>query len=169
MPLSRLTSALAATLLASALLAGCATPGGMAPGQAEATVLAELGKPTSRSITPGVGPRLLYSNQPWGFEVWALQFDATGRLISSAQMLTPAQFSRVRPGDQTRADIERLFGPPAQKLRFGLIDEDAWMYRFIQDSIFKMAFWVQFTPQGVVTSTGITTDPWSERDSDHPL
>lgn len=166
MPRPLLRPALLLAPLLAALLAGCATPASVAPGQPEAEVLRELGKPTSRSVTPGVGPRLLYSRQPFGLEVWALQFDAAGRLISSAQMLTPVQFAKVQPGTQTRADIERRFGPPAQTFHFALIDQDAWMYRFLQDGFFKMAFWVQFTPQGVVTETGITTDPWSERDSD---
>lgn len=157
-----------AVLALTLLLAACATPQGMKPGTSEAEVVAELGAPTSRSVTPGVGPRLLYSWQPYGWTVWAMQFDAADRLISTAQMLTHDQFIRVRPGQQTEADILRLFGPPAQRYSFHLIHETAWMYRF-NDGVFKMAFWVQFDTKGVVTSTGITPDPWSERDGDRPM
>ncbi|MEG1969902.1 MAG: hypothetical protein RR101_07245 [Burkholderiaceae bacterium] len=154
------------TALATLILSACATPASIAPGTTEADTIKALGQPTSRSITPGVGPRLLYSGQPYGFEVWALQFDAQGREISAAQMLTEVQFAKIRPGDQTRADIERLFGPPAEKFSFRLINETANMYRFLESGVFKMAFWVQFTPQDIVSSTGITLDPWSLRDGD---
>ncbi len=155
-----------ALLLATLLLAACATPASIPPGTSEAEVIKALGQPTSRSITPGVGPRLLYSQQPFGFEVWALQFDEQGREISAAQMLTEVQFAKVRPGEQTRTDIERLFGPPAERFTFHLIDETANMYRFLESGVFKMAFWVQFNRQDVVTSTGTTLDPWSTRDGD---
>lgn len=155
-----------AAVIATLVLSACATPASIAPGTSEADTIKTLGTPTSRSITPGVGPRLLYSGQPFGFEVWALQFDAIDREISAAQMLTEVQFAKIRPGQQTRADIERLFGPPAEKFTFHLIDETAYMYRFLQDGVFKMAFWVQFNLQDIVTSTGVTLDPWSLRDGD---
>lgn len=143
------------------LLAACATPARVAPGTPEAAVIESLGRPTSRSVTPGVGPRLLYSQQPWGYEAWAIQFDAQGRVISSAQMLSDQQFAKIRPGEQNRADIERLFGPPADRPAFPIKNETSNMYRYLRDNAFPSAMWVYFDPAGVVTGTGGGLDPWT--------
>lgn len=143
------------------LLGACATPARVAPGTPEAAVVESVGRPTSRSVTPGVGPRLLYSQQPWGYEAWAIQFDEQGRAISSAQMLTDEQFAKIRPGQQNRADIERLFGPPADRPEFRLTNETSYMYRYLRDNAFPSAMWVYFDPAGVVRRTGGGLDPWT--------
>jgi len=142
-------------------LAACATPAGVKPGTPEPEVLKTVGSPTSRSVTPGVGPRLLYSQQPWGYEAWAIQFDEQGRAISAAQMLTDEQFAKIRPGQQSRADIERLFGPPADRPAFALTNETSYMYRYLRDNVFPSAMWVYFDTGGVVTRTGGGLDPWT--------
>ena len=79
------------------LLGACATPSRVAPGTPEAAVVESVGRPTSRSVTPGIGPRLLYSQQPWGYEAWAIQFDEQGRAIVVRATL-PNKDKRLRPG-----------------------------------------------------------------------
>ena len=102
--------------------------------------------------------------QPFGQEVWWIEFDADGRIVRREEVLDRAHMALIKPGVSTEKDVWNLFGKYAQEYTFSLIDQTAWMYRFKDDGLFDMACWVQFDVNGVVTEVGFTTDPWKDRD-----
>ncbi len=101
----------------AASLSGCAgnpyNAYSMAPGTPRAAVIARAGQPTAVIPLPGNGERLQYSLQPHGRDVYVVDLDSAGKVVRSGQILTEANFHRIQPGQWTRADVEREFGPPA--------------------------------------------------------
>lgn len=148
---------------ALAALAACATPQSLAPGSTLEQAQARLGRPTGNYSLPSGGTRLQYSNQPFDQSVWNADFDAQGRLARVEQVMTDAAFSRVQSGKDTRTDVLRDFGQPAEAFHYKLRDETAWMYRYFTHGGFKAAMFIYFDPAGVVKRTETGLDPWSIR------
>jgi hypothetical protein len=140
-------------LATAAVLSACAThpvnASRLAPGTARQDVIARLGQPT-RVVPITGGERLQYSLQPFGRETWMVDLDASGRLVGARQVLNTPSFNRIVPGQWTRNDIEREFGPP------GRVDGVAswggpvltYFWRDVDRS--DMFFWVYLDRQGVV-------------------
>lgn len=137
-----------------AVLAGCAgglvTSFNVAPGTPRASVIQQWGQPV-RSVRLPQGERLQYSLQPLGQYVVMVDLDASGNVLTSRQVLTPAEFARVVDGQWTRADIEREFGPPAKVDRIMSWPGDILTYRWNDGS--DMFFWVYLDAQQVVQRT----------------
>jgi outer membrane protein assembly factor BamE (lipoprotein component of BamABCDE complex) len=149
---------------ALAVLAACATPNSLTPGTTIDQARARLGNPTGSYSLPTGGTRLQYSNQPFDQSVWNADFDAQGRLAGVEQVMTDAAFARVRSGKDTRSDVLRDFGQPAETFYYKLRDEHAWMYRYYTYGGFKAAMFIYFDPAGVVKRTETGLDPWAIRD-----
>lgn len=152
---------IAGALVSAALLAACATPGQIQPGATEAQARAALGNPTATYKLPNGGTRLQYSGQPSVQWVWNLDFDAAGKLVSREQVLTDAAFARIVVGRDTRNDIVREFGPPADIQTYPLKQETSYMYRYYTFGGFPSAMYIAFNPAGVVTGTQTGLDPWT--------
>lgn len=148
------------------LLAACASPQSLKPGTTLAEARSELGRPTAEIKLPDGGTRLQYSGQPNAQSVWNVDFDAEGRLRQARQMMTDEAFMQITSGKDTRADVLRDFGPPAEVQTYRLKNETAFMYRYYTFGGFKAAMFVYFDPAGVVTRTEPGMDPWSIQDSD---
>lgn len=148
-------------LAAASVLAACATPKSLAPGTSLDEARARLGNPTGSYSLPAGGTRLQYSNQPFDQSVWNADFDAQGRLARVEQVMSDAAFARVRSGKDTRDDVLRDFGRPADTFFYKLRDESAWMYRYFTHGGFKAAMFVYFDPAGVVKRTETGLDPWA--------
>jgi hypothetical protein len=129
-------------------LTGCAMPAREKPGALRAEVRARLGPPTATYPLPA-GERLLYSELPAGFAAYHLDFDASGRLVRSEQVLTQARFENIPTGVWTRADVQQTFGAPLRVERVARFEGDIWTYRFRQNSDPRLAH-VHLDPQGVV-------------------
>lgn len=110
--------ALLLSIAAACLCAGCTNnpyhAANVQPGATREEVLARAGRPTGIVALPSGGQRLQYSLQPMGQRAWMVDLDAAGRVVSSRQVLTLREFSRIEPGKWTRQDVEREFGPPAR-------------------------------------------------------
>ena len=140
-------------LMAALLLAACASPfgaTGLAPGTPRDEVLARMGPPTRVVPLPGGVQRLQYSLQPAGQYAWMVDIDATGRLMSARQVLTEPEFHRIVPGQWTRADVEREFGPPAQIDSVASWNGPVMTYRWKDVQGADMFYWVYLDPQGIV-------------------
>ena len=155
---------IAAAVAVVAVLAGCAHPQLMDGGMPEQTVEAKLGAPHAKVMLPDDQSRWVYSMQPFGEEVWWLTFGKTGTLVGKEEVLNRKHFALIQPGVSTKEDVWNLFGKYAEECTFHLINQTAWMYRFLDDGFFYMACWVQFDTEGVVTEVGYTLDPWRDRD-----
>jgi hypothetical protein len=135
-----------------AMLAACAMPNLIAPGASRDEVIARLGKPTRAFQLQGGAERLQYSLQPLGQVAWMVDLDAAGRVTRVRQVLTDTEFQRVVPGEWTRADVEREFGPP------GTWNGRVMTYRWRNVHGGDMFFWVYVDPQGTVRDKRIGSE-----------
>jgi len=146
----RLALALAASAL---LLAACANPWNsvnIAPGATRDQVIERAGQPVAVVPLPGGGQRLQYTLQPLGRYAFAVDLDAAGRVVSTRQVLTEANFQRIEPGRWTVADVQREFGPPAQIDGVASWNGPVWTYRWRDLGNNDMFYWIYFDPNGVV-------------------
>jgi hypothetical protein len=138
-------------LTALVVLAGCAHPWNtvdVAPGTPRDEVIARAGQPVRVVPLADGGQRLQYSLQPLGRYAFMVDVDASGRVVQSRQVLTAANFQRIVPGQWTRQDVEREFGPPAFVDRVASFNGTVMTYRWYDGS--DMFYWVYIDPQGVV-------------------
>ena len=153
----RTTAAMLACLLAA--LAGCAVLQPVAPpavGQTEADVLARLGTPTSRYTLPAGGQRLEYATGPNGRTTLMVDLGGDGRVTGSAQVLTAANFAKVRDG-MPRDEVLRLLGRPAEKAG-EYMNRQTWSWRYPTYE----CLWarITFEPDGKVRGgASLMTDP----------
>ena len=152
-------------IAAAVVLGGCAHPDFIKVGQPDLEVKAELGSPDGKLVNADGSYVLVYSDQPFGQEVWWMHFDQNGRFVKKEGALNEEHFKLVVPGKHTKADVFQMFGRCAQEYTFHLINEHAFMYRFEEAGGMDMAWWVQFNEQDIVTETAVTQDPW-DRDFD---
>ncbi|HVZ44806.1 MAG TPA: hypothetical protein VHA82_13430 [Ramlibacter sp.] len=124
--------------------------GDVAPGTARDEVIARMGRPTAVVPLPGGAERLQYSQQPAGQYAWMVDVDANGRVTASRQALTQANFERIVPGQWTRTDVEREFGPPARIERVASWDGPIMTYRWRDAGGADMFYSVYLDAQGIV-------------------
>ena len=138
---------LAATLSLTACAGGPWAGPDVAPGTSRQAVLARLGPPT-RVVALPQGERLQYSLQPLGQAAWMIDLDRGGNVVQARQVLTAAEFQRIQPGQWTRADVEREFGPPARIDGVASWDGPILTYRWNDGS--DMFYWVYLDRGNVV-------------------
>lgn len=123
---------LAPALLAAVLIGGCASfPSSVTPGTARAQVLANLGAPTATHALAS-GTRLQYSLQPLGRQVYNIDLDAAGRVLSVEQVMAQKPFERVQADVWKSTDLLREFGRPAEITRVSEFKGDVWTWRFLE-------------------------------------
>jgi len=140
-------------LASAALLAGCASTmnaWNVAPGTPRDQVVARAGQPTRVVALPGGGQRLQYSMQPMGHYAFMIDLDASGKVVSSRQVMKPSEFHRIEIGKWTRDDVLREFGPPAEVGGVASWRGTVLTYRWMENTSDRMFYWVYLDPQGVV-------------------
>ncbi|AMO24420.1 lipoprotein [Ramlibacter solisilvae] len=141
------------SIAAALLLAACDSQLGgssIAPGMSREEVLARMGQPTRVVALANGAQRLQYSSQPSGPYAWMIDLDAAGRVTASRQVLNERDFNRIVPGEWTRADVEREFGPPAGVNAVASWNGPVMTYRWRDSQGASMFFWVYLDPQNVV-------------------
>jgi hypothetical protein len=141
------------TFVAALLLAACASSplvGSVAPGTPREQVIAQLGPPTRVVPLANGGQRLQYSQQPAGQYAWMVDVDASGRVVSSRQVLDEQDFNRIVVDQWTSADVEREFGPPARVDRVASWNGPILTYRWRDVQGADMFYHVYLDPRGVV-------------------
>ena len=141
-------------MLGAALLLGaCAHPWNamnVPPGSTGDQVIARAGPPLRVVPMPNGGQRMQYTMQPMGQYAFMVDLDASGRVVSSRQVLTEADFNRIEPGRWTLADVDREFGPPARVDAVSSFYGQVLTYRWKDIAGADMFYWVYVDPQGVV-------------------
>ena len=92
------------------LLTACSHPQLMDPGMTESQVRTEHGAPHAVVDTGKGTQRWVYSMQPFGQEVWWIEFDADGRIVRREEVLDRAHMALIKPGVSTEKDVWNLFG-----------------------------------------------------------
>ena len=124
-------------LLASALLAACASysGSGLKPGEARLEdVQSLMGVPAMRWQDADGSVQLAYPRGPLGYHTFMVKLGPDGHLQSIANVLEPANFARIRAG-MTKDEVLRVLGPPNYNLTvyFKARDELVWDWRFCSD------------------------------------
>ncbi|MET3449681.1 outer membrane protein assembly factor BamE [Ralstonia sp. 1138] len=118
----------------------------------EADVLATAGKPEMIWENEDGTRQLEYPRGPEGTSTWRVAVTPDGRVRGIEQLLTAANFNRVRPG-QSRNEIRRLLGRPTKVEAFRFKQEEVWVYRWMESPTEPAFFNVHFGPDGQVTTT----------------
>ena len=136
---------------------GCASkPDAIAAGASRDDVLRSYGAPTADIRSPG-GERLQYSRQPAGRQVYNIDLNADGKVVSVTQALAEPQFAQVQLDVWREADVERAFGKPALVGQVYSFKGDVWSYRYDYFGI-KKQFHVFIDAQGLVRRTQSTEE-----------
>ena len=144
--------------LAVMALSACATlaPGALPPGTPIAEARASFGGPTGEYPLPGGGTRLEFARGAFGRQTYMLDFDASGRLVKSEQVLTEVNFATIQPG-MTAEQVRMRLGRPAQIFYVPWQKLAVWNYRWFQGD----CVWYQISigESGRVTESGVGSDP----------
>jgi len=138
-----------------AFLNPAALPAGASVGEATKT----LGKPTGEYALPSGGKRLEFARGPYGKHTWMLDFDASGVLKTTTQVLTEPQFNAVRAG-MSRDELLFAIGRPSETSRLAFQHQTVWSYRY--ESPFCQWFQVGIDEGGKVADSGYYPDPLCE-------
>ena len=159
-------ASLAVVLVAASLCACTAyAPTRFAPGATIADVTQAMGRPTGEYQLPGSGnKRLEFARGPFGKHTYMLDFDASGRMVSSQQVLSENNFNALRTGT-SRDDLLMSLGHPSDVKTLPYQHRLLWSYRY--EGPFCQWFQVGLDARGQVVDTGYGPDPMcTER---HPL
>ncbi|WP_420992422.1 hypothetical protein ACKI2N_030005 [Cupriavidus sp. 30B13] len=128
-------------------------------GGSESTVRQAFGAPTETYRLAGGTTRWIYSKQPLGHEVYAADFDASGKLTQFRQMLTETEIYKARPGVWTKQDVAERFGLPREPVQYyPLMKREAWSYRLYAAGYQPAHFSAYFDDKGVLDRTMIIVD-----------
>ena len=152
--------------VALAFLAGC-DPSGKVYEDVRLTQLKEgqatehdvrrlFGTPHSVRDVAG-GKALVYPLGPEGAHTLLLKIGADGRYAGREELLTRANFQRVREG-MGGDDVVAVLGPAGRSEHYRLKNETAWEYRFNDGAETRM-FVVMFGADGKVVGTAVEEDP----------
>ena len=141
-------------LVAAVVLAGCASvsPGDLKPGASADEIRAQLGTPRARYALPNGGKRLEFRGR--GARTYMLDVDASGRLVSSAQVLNTDNFRNIVPG-MTQEQVLMTLGQPDETSFIGRQRNAVWSYNF--QNIECQWFQVPFGSDARTTGAGVRT------------
>lgn len=156
----------------SGLLGACASVvDRLPPGSSRDQVIQALGPPTATYQLPQPAPespylrvdptgqatsRLEYRGGTFSPMKYMFDFDASNRLLASAQVHTEARFNAIRAG-MDRQEVLRAVGVPSTVWRLGFQSQDVWAYRF--ENPFCQWFQVGMGDNGRVVDTAYGPDP----------
>lgn len=142
-------------------LVACASygPAGLAPRATLDEAVKTMGPTTGTYALADSGRRLEFARGPMGKHTFMVDFDAQGRLIGWAQVLTEARFNALRAGTP-RDELLMTLGRPSETSVVGLQRQAVWSYRY--DAMFCQWFQVSFDAQGRVVDSGYGPDPICE-------
>ncbi len=151
---------MAAGCLAALALSACGVfqpPGSLPPGTPIAEARRWIGGPTGEYALPGGGTRLEFAQGGFAKATYMLDFDATGHLVSSRQVLTEADFAAIKPG-MTGAEVLMRIGHPTWVFGVGRQHLTVWNYRFAAP-LGCVVFQVSVSDAGLVTDAAQGYDP----------
>ena len=149
-----------ALMLAAALLAACdqTRVAKLEEGvSTEADVRRQFGEP-AQIIEKADGSKVLaYPRQPEGRTNYEIGIGADGKMSSLRQLLTVANFAKVRPGME-QSEVRTLLGRHARTVRYPLKpDEEIWRWHAL-DGQSRKVFEVTFDRTGKVLASTVSDD-----------
>ena len=164
----RRVAALAAAVVL-AVLGACSAlrfAGGLPVGTPIGEARRSLGGASAEYPLPNGGTRLEFRQGAFGRQTFMLDFDASGRLVSSQQVLTPQTFATITRG-MPEEQVLATIGHPAFAFPVGWQNLQVWNYRFGGLEGDCVVFQVSISNANrTVTDTGPNTDPVCDRAGD---
>ena len=144
--------------LAALALFACTSiaPGGLPPGTPIAEARASFLGPTGEYPLANGGTRLEFARGAFGKQTFMLDFDASGRLVTSQQVLTEANFASIGPGLPAQ-EVRMRLGRPAEVFNAAWQRLQVWNYRYWQGDC--VWYQVSIGQDGRVTDSNYGTDP----------
>lgn len=122
----------------------------------ETQVRAQFGEPAAVFSEADGSRTFEYPRQPEGKTNYIITIGPDGKMSALRQVLTPANFAKVRPG-LDKVEVRRLLGRPAATQRFDRKKEEVWDWRYAEGQQAKV-FSVSFDFNGKVVSSASTDD-----------
>ena len=122
----------------------------------EAQVREQFGDPLTEVEQPDGSRVLEYTRQPEGTTNYFITIGADGKMASLRQVLTEANFVRVRAGMES-LEVRALIGRPGKVRRYAMSPGEVWEWRFADGNRTRI-FGVTFDPSGRVLKTSIGDD-----------
>jgi SmpA/OmlA family protein len=138
-------------LLLAALLAGCAGPRSLVPGQStEADVRAAMG--ASRETRTDANGDLIweYPTGPEGMTNYRVRMGADRKVKDVTQLVTEEQLEKIVVGKSTRTDVREILGKPALETVYHV--GPTWYWRHLKGGTQPGYLVVTFNPDGTVGS-----------------
>lgn len=126
----------------------------------EADVRARFGQPENIWDTPQ-GKVFEYNRQPQGQKNYMITIGPDGKMSALRQVLTPENFSKVRPG-MPMEDLRKLLGKPAKRTPYPLKNQTEWEWRWVQLPNSPMVFTATLNDDQRVVSAGSSPDRTTE-------
>lgn len=159
LPLQPAVSRLLCVLVAFGLLAGCATPDSIKPGESEVDVRARFGRPDSEFVLPEGGRRLEYNRGEFMQRSWMVDIDARGRVEQIDQVRDEDHFARLKPGVDDQATTRRALGTPYKIEYYPPSKLTAWLYPYRESGVWNSVMAVMFDPNGIFRRAENGPDP----------
>ena len=131
------------------------------PGEPRAAVEAKLGRPGAE-YPAGADSMLEYATGPFGQYTYMARIGPDGRLKSFEQVLTGEKFATIKIGRDTKADVLRTIGRPAETSYLSWQKLEVWSYRYKESGVWDSMMHVHFDGNGVVHSLMNGPDPMKE-------
>jgi hypothetical protein len=141
------------------ILAACATPAIIKPGQTEAEVLARFGKPDSAFDLQDGARRLEYNRGEFMQLSWMIDVDAHGRVKQVDQVRDEAHFARLQPGIDDQTSTRRTLGTPWKVEYYPPSKLTAWLYPYKEAGVYNSVMAIMFDPGGVFRRAESGPDP----------
>jgi outer membrane protein assembly factor BamE (lipoprotein component of BamABCDE complex) len=127
---------------------------GLTPGVTqEAQVRDQMGKPETERVFTDGSKRLEYPRGPQGLNTYMVDIGPDGTLQSITQVLTAANFAKIRAG-MTEDEVRRLLGKPGEVAVYPLKPETVWSWKWREGGVTEEAFFnVHFDVNHVVYTT----------------
>ena len=146
-------------VLAAFLLAGCAGPRSLVPGQStETDVRAQMGAPRETRTEPNGDLVWEYPTGPEGFTTYSVRLGADRKVKSVTQLVSEEQLGKVVVGKSTRDDVRRILGRPAEETVYHA--GPTWYWRFLRNGTSTGYLIVTFDSAGIATSKAATQDSY---------
>lgn len=135
-------------------------PADLPPGATVDQAIARMGAPTGRYRMSDGGERVEFARGPTGRHTYMLDFDASGRLVRSEQVLTERHFLELRIG-MTSDEVLRRIGRPSDVRFLPRQQHQLWSYRY--ETPFCIWYQVSLDTANRVVELGNNLDPMCER------
>ncbi len=141
-----------------AALHGCAllAPGAVPLGTSLDDVRHSAARPTGEYSLPDGGRRLEFAMGSFAKQTYMLDFDASGKLTASQQVLTEAHLATITPG-MTSQGVLLNFGRPVKIDAVGRQHLKVWNYRFADGDC--VWYRVSIADAGTVLDANKSWDP----------